>query len=127
LSKSEHNAETETAESRPAITIHVAQGGEWIEAEDLRRQAMEQLGDDAASGAESAKPVAGRRGDLVLNLGGVDHLDASALQILLAIQAEELLRGRRMQAINPSAQLKQWFEYAGAGGLLNPHVKPNVA
>ena len=128
LSESQHNSEAETAESAPTSTIHVAQSGEWIQAEDLRQQAMEQLGCAAsATSPGPGKPIAGKQVDLVLNLGGVDHLDASALQILLAIQAEELLKGRRMQVTNSSALLKQWFEYAGAGALLSPRVKPNVA
>lgn len=52
--------------------------------------------------------------DITLNLDRVDHLDASALQILLALSAEQKKRGRDFQLVNASPNLLQWFGLAGA-------------
>ena len=52
--------------------------------------------------------------DVTLHLGGIDHLDASALQILLALDAEQKRCGRQLEVTNTSPHLRQWFEYAGA-------------
>ena len=51
--------------------------------------------------------------DVALNLDGIDHLDASALQILLALDAEQKKRERNLQLTNASPRLRQWFEFAG--------------
>lgn len=51
--------------------------------------------------------------DVTVNLGKIDHLDASALQILLAFDAEQKKCGRSLQLANASAHLRQWFDYAG--------------
>jgi anti-anti-sigma factor len=76
---------------------------------ELRRWAIEQLTAPSAD-----RPPR----DLVLDLSGVDHLDASALQVLLAIRAEEQQRGGCLQLVNPSVSLRRWFDYAGAASLL---------
>jgi len=52
--------------------------------------------------------------EVTVNLGKVDHLDASALQILLALDAEQQRQGRHLKLANASPHLRQWFEYAGA-------------
>ena len=49
-----------------------------------------------------------------LNLDKIDHLDASALQILLALEREQIANGRSLHLLNVSPKLVQWFEYAGA-------------
>ena len=51
--------------------------------------------------------------DVTLHLGGIDHLDASALQIVLALDAEQEEQGRHLHLANASAHLREWFEYAG--------------
>jgi anti-anti-sigma factor len=53
-------------------------------------------------------------GDITLNLDGVDHLDASSLQILLALGKEQKKRGRHLDMVNASSHLRRWFEYSGA-------------
>jgi anti-anti-sigma factor len=80
------------------IFIEVERSGDWMPAEELQRIAL------AASGESK---------DVTVNLSKVDHLDASALQILLALDAEQKRRGRNLQLANASAHLRQWFEYAG--------------
>ena len=52
--------------------------------------------------------------DVTLNLDGIEHLDASALQILLALETEQKRRGGRLELGNVSQHLRHWFEYAGA-------------
>jgi anti-anti-sigma regulatory factor len=80
--------------------IEIERSGNWMPAEELR---------DAALGALEAG------GDVTVNLAKVDHLDASALQILLALDAAHKKQGRSLQLANASGKLLQWFEYAGAG------------
>jgi len=55
--------------------------------------------------------------DVALNLHGIDHLDASALQIFLALDVEQKKRNRNLQLINASPRLRQWFEFAGVVDL----------
>jgi anti-anti-sigma factor len=74
-------------------------GGEWLSAGELRDRAIAAL---ATSD------------EVVLNLGGVDHLDCSALQVLLALSVAQRQRGRQLQILNLSASLRQWLECAGA-------------
>lgn len=52
-------------------------------------------------------------GDVALNLQGIDHLDASALQILLALDTEQKKRGQNLHLASVSLQLRQWFDFAG--------------
>lgn len=94
-------------------TIEVARGGEWMEPEQLRRWALEQMGDGPAK--EAGSPGANR---LTMDLAGVDYLDAATLQILLAIEAELQPRGGHLRLIHASEQLQQWFDFAGAGNLI---------
>ena len=65
---------------------------------------------------EAALKVLEQGNDLVLNLQNVDHLDASALQVLLAVDLEQKNRGRQLDLVNVSPNLRQWFEYSGAAG-----------
>jgi anti-anti-sigma regulatory factor len=81
-------------------SIDVERSGDWMPAGELREAALNAL----ASG-----------GDMILNLEGIGHLDASALQILLAIDVEQKKCGRSLQLANTSDPLQKWFEYAGVG------------
>jgi anti-anti-sigma factor len=81
------------------ISIDIECSGDWMPAEQLRDTAMATL-------AESR--------EVIINLGKVDHLDASALQILLALDVEQKKQGRHLRLVNASAHLRQWFDYAGA-------------
>lgn len=78
-----------------------------MEASALRLGAIELL---------AGKPGA-PAGALVLDLEGLEHLDTSALQVLLAIGAELRRRGGTLQLEHVSASLLQWFAYAGAAEL----------
>jgi anti-anti-sigma factor len=52
-------------------------------------------------------------GDIALNLDKIDHLDASALQVLLALDLEQKRRGQNLKLAHPSPELQKWFEFAG--------------
>jgi len=101
-----HATEARQAESQgehdwqPAV-IAAERSGDWMPADELRETAL-------------AAVEAGR--DVTLSLAGLNHLDASAMQIVLALDVEQKHRGRHLQLANVSPPLRQWFEYAGATG-----------
>jgi anti-anti-sigma regulatory factor len=86
--------------------ILVTREGEWLPPEELRAIALSAVDTD---------------GPLTVNVEGVEHLDASALQMLLALAAERKKRGKGLRLANASLDLSRWFEYAGGGrtSLLN--------
>jgi ABC-type transporter Mla MlaB component len=83
------------------LSIRVERSGDWMPAEELWNTAQEAV-------CQSQ--------DVSINLDKIDHLDASALQILLALDAEQMKRGCHLQLENASASLRHWFEYSGATG-----------
>jgi hypothetical protein len=96
----------------PTVTetvIFVTREGEWLPPVELRALALSAVGTE---------------GNLTVNLEGVEHLDASALQMLLALAAERKKRGKGLRLANASQALSRWFEYAGGGhtSLLNMSV-----
>jgi anti-anti-sigma regulatory factor len=95
------------ARKEPVQTfIEVERSGDWMPVEDLREASL------AASGAGN---------DVTVNLDRIDHLDASSLQILLALDVEQKKRGATLQLANLSPHLRQWFEFAGAAEHFFPH------
>ncbi|MGA9672193.1 MAG: STAS domain-containing protein [Terracidiphilus sp.] len=78
--------------------INVERSGDWMPAEELREAALDALSQGS---------------DINLNLDKIDHLDASALQILLALDAEQKKRERDLRLENASPRLRKWFEFAG--------------
>jgi len=62
---------------------------------------------------KTALSVIEQENELTLNLNNIDHLDASALQVILALDVEQKNRGRHLDLINASHNLRQWFEYSG--------------
>ncbi len=68
----------------------------------------------------SALAIAREGGDVNVPLDGLEHLDASALQILLALAAELRRTGHNLELAGPQAALERWFEIAGAAALLRP-------
>lgn len=78
--------------------------GEWLDPEQLHGKSLA-----AAATAE----------DVSIDLEGLDYLDGSSLQILLALASAQKQEGRSLHLLHPSAQLRQWFDYAGA-----PHLLP---
>ena len=123
-------APSESAESQRTSTIQATRAGEWIDAAELRQWAMKHLesrldtpGQVPAGGmGEQCKPVPAPETNLVLDLRDIDYLEASALQIVLAIAAEQRRRGAHLQLVNASAELGRWFEFAGAASLLQRDV-----
>jgi len=93
------SADLQSASEPERITIDVECSGEWLPAEDLRDASLSAL--DAGS-------------EVTVNLNGIDHLDASSLQILLALAAGKDEQGQPLRLENSSPQLRQWFAYAGA-------------
>jgi len=91
-------ASSQAAFDQSPASIDVELWGGWMPAEDLRQAALAAL-------------VAG--GDVALNLDGIDRVDASALQILLALDAQQRKREQIIQLTNTSPHLRQWFELAG--------------
>ena len=89
-------------EVQPPAFIAVARSGGWMPADELREAALAALQEG---------------GDVTFNLAGLDHLDASALQILLALAEEQTKRGRQMHLLNASPALGKWFEFAGTSTL----------
>jgi len=80
--------------------IEVERSGEWMPADELRDKSLSLLGESE---------------NISLNLDKVEYLDASALQILLAIEIEQQKQGLHLHLVNTSQYLLQWFELAGAG------------
>jgi len=91
---------TESRETQ-RVVIEVERSGDWMPAEELKEAAIAALATSM---------------DMTLNLDRIDHLDASAMQILLALEAEQKNRGQHLHLVNASPQLRQWFELSGAMG-----------
>ncbi len=96
--KSKNMARLAAEKNSGAFIMAVERSGDWMPAEELREAVLAAL--------DQGK-------DMTLDLDRVDHLDASALQILLALDAEQKKRGRNLQLANASPHLQQWFEFAG--------------
>ncbi|MGD0126287.1 MAG: STAS domain-containing protein [Terriglobia bacterium] len=94
-----HRATPRTQRNEKQSSIRVERSGDWMPVEELWQAAR-------------AAVEAGH--DVTLDLGRIEHLDASALQVLLALDAEQKKLGRRLELINVSPPLRQWFLYAGA-------------
>lgn len=85
--------------AQQCAVIELERSGDWMPAEELRETALAAL--------EASH-------DMTLNLDRIDHLDASAMQILLALDVEQKSRGQQLRLVNASPQLQQWFELSGA-------------
>jgi anti-anti-sigma regulatory factor len=82
--------------------------GDWIPPDSLHESAIE----------------AWRQGmDVKVSLESLEHLDASALQILIALAASLQRDAHRLELANPPAALERWFSLAGATALLRPAPK----
>jgi anti-anti-sigma factor len=90
-------------ESRP-FSMSLFRSGEWLPPEELHANAL--------AAAQAAT-------DITLDLSEVDHLDARALQILLALAHDRQEKGRALHLVNASPVLRQWFEYAGTSSYLS--------
>jgi len=96
-----HIEEQQVEEIQTQTTIEVERSGDWLPADELRDKSLQLLDE---------------RTDVTLNLGKVDHLNASVLQVLLALDMEHKKHGRQLHLENASPSLRQWFAYAGAAG-----------
>lgn len=82
-----------------STVIKVERSGDWLPVEEFRSAVL--------AAVESGS-------DVIIDLDKINHLDASALQVLLALVAEQKKRGRSLVMENSSSSLRHWFEYAGA-------------
>lgn len=98
-SKTVRETEPQTKKTPSHAAIEVQESGEWIAAAELKERSLEALKESK---------------DLIFNLGNISHLDASALQILLAVDIEQKKQGRQLHLANVSADLRQWFQHAGS-------------
>lgn len=98
-----------------------ARNGQWLDADELKQRALELFSNVSSAGSipDSSGGTALR--NLTVDVGTVDHLEASALQVLIAIRAKLQQENRTLQLLNSSAQLQQWFDFAGAGDLVPSH------
>ena len=96
----------------PAAGLKLMYGPGWASAEQLRLHALELLESNL---------------DLTVDFSGIESLDASTLQILLALEIEQANKNLRLCITGISPGLLRWFEYAGAAGLLpiDPSVERN--
>lgn len=109
---SESSVKTKKEQSTPkqgephseCVEIEVASSQDWLPPEELKEVALKNI--------EAGK-------NLVLNLNSVDHLDASALQILLALEAEQKAHGSDLRFAHVSPELRQWIDHAGAAAQLS--------
>jgi len=62
---------------------------------------------------ETAIAASVQKRDVTLDLNRVDHLDASALQILLALDTDLKNRGQKLRLAKVSEHLQKWFGFAG--------------
>jgi len=99
--KSRHtDSDNPPSERGAGVTvIKVERSGDWLPVEEFRSAAL-------------AAVEAGH--DVTTDFDKLHHLDGSALQILLALAAEQKKRGRALVLEQASESLRQWFEYAGA-------------
>ena len=88
----------ETPQGNERVFITAERSGDWIPAEELRREVQTAM-------------EAGH--DVTIDLERLEHLDGSALQVLLALNREQKKRGRELKLGNASPILRQWFDYAG--------------
>ena len=94
----------EGAESpAPEHVIAVAGESGWIPAEDLKSRAMDALTSS---------------GSVTLDFAQVEYLEASGLQVALAIVAACSGAGKALSLIHVSPNLKAWFEQCGAASHL---------
>ena len=92
------SAAPQEEQERERTVIEVERSGDWMPVEDLRNAGLKAL-------------EAGN--DVTFNLDKVEHLDASALQILLALDAEQTKRGKHLELANVSPHMRLWFGYSG--------------
>ena len=102
--KKSRSANLQASISPEPVLIDAGSSGDWLSAEELKQEALE---------------VSGEGKDVTLNLANFNHLDASALQILLALDLEQKKRGQHLRLVNVSQDLLRWFDYAGATSALS--------
>jgi anti-anti-sigma regulatory factor len=98
----------ESGNPRQTVTetvINVTRDGDWLPPQEFRAIALS---------------AARTEGNLTISLEAVDHLDASALQILLALAAERKKQGKGLRLADTSLALSRWFEYAGGRENISP-------
>lgn len=103
--KKKHVESGNPSQTVTETVINVTRDGDWLPPQEFRAIALS---------------AAATEGNLTVSLRAVDHLDASALQILLALAAERKKRGKGLRLTDTSMALSRWFEYAGKRENISP-------
>lgn len=97
-----------------SVILDASSDGEWLEASRLQQWAIQKLHALDVKGVPEGNTV----GDIDIDMGGIDYLEAGILQVLLALDAELQKRSGRLRLLNVGASLREWFGYADALNLL---------
>ncbi len=81
------------------VSIHPVRDGEWLPRDEFFAELLE---------------CSTRSVDVVVDLFGIEYLDASSLQMLLALKVSLKSRSHALSITHASPGLMCWFEYAGA-------------
>jgi anti-anti-sigma regulatory factor len=107
------NSTISSSDMLPAslVELKAMHASETVPAEQLRLHALDLLESNV---------------DLTVDFTGMESLDLSTLQVLLALEIEQAEKNLRLCLAGVSPGLLRWFEYAGAQGLLmDPIVERN--
>ena len=99
-----------------SVMIRVGQSGNWMDAQELRAQFLGYMEHNAVLTAEQCA-LSGDAG-IVVDMRDLNHLDGSALQVLIAADRALRNRGEQLRLQNCSESLQRWFAYAGAPELV---------
>ncbi len=99
--------------------LRAGDGRQWLDPNQLRASLLDAIDAGRAredDGLPLREGVAGGR-NIVVDLSGLEHLDAAVLEVLLAAARELRGRGGRLRLEHCSESLERWFGYAGAEEL----------
>jgi anti-anti-sigma regulatory factor len=97
----------ESASNRPCFTV----------VEEAARDVLVLTGvlnlDEAGKLREAAVRLAARRRDVAIDWSAAGHVDASALQVLLALRAALAAAGRDLFVVRDNGDIRRYLELAG--------------
>jgi anti-anti-sigma factor len=75
---------------------------------------------------EASRLLVGQK-DVAIDWSGAEHVDASALQVLLALERSLASSGRRLFVRADNATVRRYLELAGLGGYFEPEGEQTIA
>lgn len=90
--------------------VAVVEDGGWAPAQQLKDRALE---------------AAITSNNIALDFSGIDHLEASGLQVILACSADCKSAGKSLELLNVSSGLRVWFDHCGASEHFFPESAVN--